>query len=108
MRREEIYKYKGDKSSERKEATKLGERTKGPFHEFVERGERGRAMHAGGVLCAQSSLVRVCADRPTPRTPRSCCAVIRESAKKAKVPYKFQARRAQTWHGGSHHFPSQD
>ena len=48
-------------------------------HTFVERGEKGRAMHAGYVLCAQSSLVKVYADRPKPEAPRSSCAVIRES-----------------------------
>ena len=30
----------------------------GMTHGFVERGERGRAMHAGKVLRAQSSLVK--------------------------------------------------
>ena len=30
----------------------------GLTHGFVERGERGHAMHAGKVLCAQSSLVK--------------------------------------------------
>ena len=30
----------------------------GLTHGFVERGERGRAVHAGKVLCAQSRLVK--------------------------------------------------
>ena len=37
-------------------------KSKGPL--FVERSERGRAMHPGEVLCAQSSLVKVYAGRP--------------------------------------------
>ena len=36
-------------------------------------------MYAGKVLCAQSSLVKVYADRPTPKTLRSCYAVILET-----------------------------
>ena len=36
-------------------------------------------MYDGKVLCAQRSLVKVYADCPTPKTPRSCYAVIRES-----------------------------
>ena len=36
-------------------------------------------MHAGKVPCAQSSMVKVYADRHTLKTPRCCDAVIRES-----------------------------
>ena len=48
----------------------------GLTHGFVE---RGRAVHAGKVHGAQRSLVKVYGDRPTPKTPRCCCAVIRET-----------------------------
>ena len=37
----------------------------------VGRGEQGCAMNAGKVLCAQSSLGKVYADCPTPKTARS-------------------------------------
>ena len=36
------------------------------FKGTLERSERGRAMHAGQVLCAQSSLGNVYAGSPTP------------------------------------------
>ena len=38
-------------------------------------------MHAGKVICLQSRLGKVNVDRPTPKSPRSCYAVIRESIK---------------------------
>ena len=44
------------------EKNKERERNKellGLTHGFVERGDRGRAMHVGKVLYAQSSLVKV-------------------------------------------------
>ena len=52
--------------------TVIRESIKGPLgltHGFVE---QGRAMHAGKILCLQSSLGKVNADRPTPKSPRSC------------------------------------
>ena len=36
----------------------LNQRARGAHSRLVERGERGRAMHAGNILCAQSSLVK--------------------------------------------------
>ena len=54
---------------------------------IVERGRKVRAMHAGKVLCAQSSLVKVNADRPTQKTHRSCYVVIRESTRERSLPW---------------------
>ena len=41
-------------------------------------GERGRAVHAGKILCTQSSLVKIYADRPTFKIPRRFYAEIQK------------------------------
>ena len=54
----------------------------GPFGSLAElliEVEKCVQLQAGKVLCLQSSLVKVHADRPTPKTLRSYYVVIRES-----------------------------
>ena len=57
-------------------------------HGFVARGERGRAMHAGKVLCAQSSLVKVYGPAPDPLVKRRvfiCRKAFKRARKEAKT-----------------------